>query len=759
MKVGYFDHYADPDWLKDTVRSKRVVSADFSGDSSHLSNHDTVIADGYVNNVLVYAGGTGYVSPVVTIDMPNTGIIKNADFEYWTEGSTSAPGGWTLTGSGATIAMNTTAAQVISGRASAALTRVGNDCSFYQSFHALRGIAYWKGRTVTYGCWVYATVAGRAYVSISDGVTTTRSIAHTGDSTWQLLKVEATIGSTATAVTVYNEVMTGNTTVYFDNAAVMDQDSGHEHATATAVVESGVITRIDIVKAGSGYTVDMNTNRFNPFPTVQIVASAGSGAKAVCYVPVGVLKTNDQNCIAQSAMYIMRDKTLRACGLGTTGRLGVGIGVLNQIYPSTCAFYIEDTSYDDPRTPLVPIYIIGAWFATFVLCSDGSVWQTGLNTTNYELGRAGDITTRLVFNRITPSLFNSEPVVKFKVNPQVNDTEFMMALTAEKKFYRWGYNGNYNLGNGTTTVIQTPTLYTSLGSGWATDFCTTTSCQLSAMIVLDNLGQVWGCGENAYGQLSQGNTTTQQTPTRLLASAGTPITDISMIRGNGCGTSTSYGTTFMLKAIGGTIYSCGYNTTAGQLGNGTGTDTGTGYMSVVNTAVSTPLTKVYQMWINCGSGATYGCAFVKTISEAVYCWGANTNGNLGLGDTTHRLYATSVLSSERGTEQVVHLSVASGADVHSTFALLSNGKIYTCGLNGSGQLGDDSITQRTSWVTPRFHRRDIADVNWVSKIESSYPVLQVLTKDGNVHMCGYNVANVLGDGTVTARAILQRCRF
>lgn len=174
-----------------------------------------------------------------------TNLLSNGDFESWSAGASAAPDGWAVSAPGGSIAREASIIKL--GTYSAKLTRGGTDAQLYQKIHAAKGIAYWKGRTVTLLKWVYATVADRAYIEIYDGVGATRSTAHTGNSTWQLLTVTRTISASATEVGVYNYVLTGDTSAYFDGAMLVEGESAFafspkpaEFGAFTAKAVSGV---------------------------------------------------------------------------------------------------------------------------------------------------------------------------------------------------------------------------------------------------------------------------------------------------------------------------------------------------------------------------------------------------------------------------------------------------------------------------------------------------------------------------------------
>ncbi len=156
---------------------------------------------------------------VLAVAIPNsTNFLLNGDFEEWVSGTAVAPGGWIKSGAGSTIARESTIVKL--GTYSTKLTRVGTDCNIYQNLVGQeKPAAYWVGKTITFGCWVYATVADRARLSITtDGTGTVSSSYHTGDSTWQFLTVTTTLGGALSYASCTLEVLTGNTAAYFDGA-------------------------------------------------------------------------------------------------------------------------------------------------------------------------------------------------------------------------------------------------------------------------------------------------------------------------------------------------------------------------------------------------------------------------------------------------------------------------------------------------------------------------------------------------------------
>lgn len=148
-------------------------------------------------------------------------LLQWGDFEDWAEnGASGAPTPWTLSGSSAAAAREATT--VKKGTYSAKLTRSGADCMIY---YDLPTYINYQGRKLTLGFWVYATVASRARITINDGVGSSSSSYHTGDSTWQRLTITRDIDPAATKIEIRCEVNTGNTSAFFDGGLLCEGDS------------------------------------------------------------------------------------------------------------------------------------------------------------------------------------------------------------------------------------------------------------------------------------------------------------------------------------------------------------------------------------------------------------------------------------------------------------------------------------------------------------------------------------------------------
>lgn len=147
--------------------------------------------------------------------------------DFWAAGDSAAPDGWTISGSGAAVAKETTTYK--GGPYAAKITSpAGATAYLYQPIETKRGLAYWKGKTVTFGCWVWCDTANIARIQIdANGVESALSSYHTGNSTWQWLTVTMTVTTSASLTALWATCFLNavSKVAYFDCAIIRETSS------------------------------------------------------------------------------------------------------------------------------------------------------------------------------------------------------------------------------------------------------------------------------------------------------------------------------------------------------------------------------------------------------------------------------------------------------------------------------------------------------------------------------------------------------
>ena len=153
-------------------------------------------------------------------------------------------------------------------------------------------------------------------------------------------------------------------------------------------------------------------------------------------------------------------------------------------------------------------------------------------------------------------------------------------------------------------------------------------------------------------------------------------------------------------------------------------------------------------------------------SRTIFSWGYNVYGQLGLGDTTARSIPTAVNFNESSNGRIAEIWAA-GGNYGNLFVLTDAGRLFSCGYNGYGQLGDGTATNRStlveifpvaggsSGVVYDGWRNLTSPTNIDLRIKkfscgysSSVGNYSIVTQSGHLFNWGYNAAGVgyLGHG-------------
>jgi alpha-tubulin suppressor-like RCC1 family protein len=321
-----------------------------------------------------------------------------------------------------------------------------------------------------------------------------------------------------------------------------------------------------------------------------------------------------------------------------------------------------------------------------------------------QLGQLGDGTTT---NRLTPVDVSglSSTGIAFAAG---HDHTCALAGTGSVKC--WGSNQVGQLGDGATTDRSTPV--DVLGLSGAN---TAIVAGIGHTCVLTAAGGVKCWGNNQTGQL--GNSTT------IDSTVPVDVTDLPSDV-----TAIAAGSNHTCALTGKGIVMCWGRNEAGQLGDGTVTDSTTPVeVSSLGSGIATIAT-----------GGNHTCAINE--KGGAFCWGSNDAGQLGDGTTIERATPVNVT----GLDSQVTVIAAGGSH---TCALISNGAVSCWGKNTTGQVGDGTAIDRTVPVA-------VAGLSsGVIALGAGFSHTCALTGTRGVACWGRNDAGQLGDGSVTDRTL------
>ena len=339
-----------------------------------------------------------------------------------------------------------------------------------------------------------------------------------------------------------------------------------------------------------------------------------------------------------------------------------------------------------------------------------------------------------------------------------------MAQNSAGNIYTWGLASSGQIGNNLTTVTSGPTilaLYTLTGTYSSWSFVGAGTSQTTAIDINSSL-YTWGA--NLAGQLGDGTTTNRSNVNQLGSSSwsfvsgsdsyttaidstgklfiwglnasgqlgdGTTINKSSPVQA-GIGSSWSQapaGSSFTAALrTDGTIYAWGLNT-VGQLG---AFDT----ISRSNPVIVLAATNIglFNSWSAVGAGSTFTVAIDS--NKKLYAWGDNTNGQLGYGDTTARIFPVQLGASS--------WTAVAGGFVGSVAGIDITGKLFTWGGNTSGQLGDGTTLNKSSPI-------QIGASSW-TQIGPGGTGFIGITATGGLFLWGANTSGQLGDNTAVSKS-------
>ena len=385
------------------------------------------------------------------------------------------------------------------------------------------------------------------------------------------------------------------------------------------------------------------------------------------------------------------------------------------------------------------------------IASDDKAYCWGRN----DRGRLGDGTAN---NSSIPVAVDTSRVLADKDIKQISaGGTHTCAVTIDDWAYCWGYNAFSQLGNGTASTSYFPmevapgeasqNIQVKFGDNPSTNIDWRSSTELAVVVPTGaNPGTVDITVTNPDGD----TTTLNQSYTY---SAPLTATTVSPIRGvlTGGNTATITGTGFSGQAeilthtiAGGISHSCAIasdgqaycwgKNNIGQLGNNSTED------SLTPVAVWTGGVLAGKTIKQIAASNNHTCVIAS--DNQAYCWGYNSNSQLGNGNATDSSIPVAVKTD--GVLSGKTIKQISAGFAH-TCAVTSDEQAYCWGYNAFGQLGNGS-TNVSSVPVAIARSGTLADKAIKSVTAGGYSSC-VITSDSQAYCWGRNVGGLLGNGT------------
>ena len=333
--------------------------------------------------------------------------------------------------------------------------------------------------------------------------------------------------------------------------------------------------------------------------------------------------------------------------------------------------------------------------------TDGTLWNWG---SNY-IGQLGDNTTT---NRSSP--VQTVAGGNQWIDLQNSSAIYGITVMPEYSLWGWGYNNRGQLGDNSSSNKSSPVQTVSYGSNWqilSQGYDSLTSGAIKSD------GKLWMWGWNNYGQLGDNSATDRSSPVQTIAGGNWSYISIGL---------------YSASAIknNGTLWCWGANN-VGQLGDNT------------NVHKSSPVQTVAGgTWKQVSSGSSHTAA-IKS-DGTLWTWGYNLQGQLALNNTTDKSSPIQTIAFGFGNWKQV-----SCGNYH-TAAIDVNNRLWMCGQNNKGQLGDNTTTNRSSPV-----QTIAGGTNW-TYVSCGSDYTAAIKSNNQLWLWGSNSNGILGDNSTTDRS-------
>ena len=326
---------------------------------------------------------------------------------------------------------------------------------------------------------------------------------------------------------------------------------------------------------------------------------------------VSITDGDSHTCVA------LLDGSAACWGDNASGQLGN-----NSLVDSSVPVAVLDLDGSSLAKSVVSIFAGG--LSTCAVLGDGSTKCWGANASGQlGVGNTTDSTTPVAvigLDGVTPA----STAVELSISGQ-----FACAALRDGSAKCWGLNSMGQLGNGLNTDSSSPVSVSGLeGSTPNSTVVAVEVGDLHACAILES-GSVKCWGNNYYGKLGNGSAT--EGP--VSRDSSTPVA-VSGLDGSSAATaavSLSLGGAFSCALLADGTAKCWGAGWFGQIGSGSTLMTNSVPVPVLGFDGSVPS----KRWVAISAGSNHACAI--SADELVWCWGSNSSGQIGDGESSNAL--------------------------------------------------------------------------------------------------------------------------
>ena len=368
----------------------------------------------------------------------------------------------------------------------------------------------------------------------------------------------------------------------------------------------------------------------------------------------------------------MSDGTARCWGSNLSGRFG-NDSLSNSNVPVAV---VDPTNTSIPLTGIASIST-GAYQSCAVM-TDSTARCWGLN----ENGRLGNDSFRdsdVPVTVVDPTN-TSNPLTGIASISAGNS--HVCAVMTDSTARCWGYNGEGRLGNNTLTDSKVPVAVldpTNTSNPLTGIASISAGGYQTCAVMADSTARCWGLNE--AGRLGNNSLSNSDVPVTVVDPTNTsnPLTGFATI---------SVGNSSVCAVMTDSTARCwGYNG-AGRLGDDTLTDSKVPVAVVDPTNTANPLTGIASI---SSGGYPGGHTCARMLDSTARCWGKNGAGRLGNNTLIASRVPVTVVDPGSTSNVLAGVTSITAGGYH-TCAVMTDGSVRCWGYNGSGRLGDNTLT-------------------------------------------------------------------